>query len=105
MMSLSPGETAVAESRQASQEEEEEEEKERRRAAQLIARFHHYSTLFLPSFLILCLKARSGDGGRVRSIPRPGGAFHLVSTIRRSLWIVNVQELHFKETDNDMTTA
>ena len=48
-MFLSPGETAVAESRQASQEEGEEEERERRRAAQLIARFHHYSTLFLPS--------------------------------------------------------
>merc|ERR1712013_303783 len=50
-------------------------------------------------------QARSGDGGRVRSIPRPSGAFHLVSTIGRSLWIVNVQGLHFKETDNDMTTA
>merc|ERR1712013_307973 len=35
---LQAGETAVAESRQASQEEEEEEERERRRTAQLIAR-------------------------------------------------------------------
>ena len=41
-MSLTPaltGETAVAESRQASQEEEAEEERERQRAALLIARF------------------------------------------------------------------
>merc|ERR1719403_536172 len=35
---LQAGETAVAESRQASQEEEEEEERERQRTAQLIAR-------------------------------------------------------------------
>ena len=43
-MSLTPaltGETAVAESRQASQEEEAEEERERQRAALLIARFFH----------------------------------------------------------------
>lgn len=45
-MSLTPaltGETAVAESRQASQEEEAEEERERQRAALLIARFFHLS--------------------------------------------------------------
>merc|ERR1711973_244058 len=35
---LQAGETAVAESRQASQKEEEEEERERQRTAQLIAR-------------------------------------------------------------------